>query len=47
MRAIREKAFVILDGTLLPIDWGHLPAGGWGTSPPTPRTTRGNTNVMA
>ena len=21
---------MILDGTLLPIDWGHLPAEGWG-----------------
>jgi hypothetical protein len=30
MKTIREKAFVILDGTLLPIDWGHLPAEGWG-----------------
>lgn len=36
MKVIRAKAFVILDGTLLPLGWGHLPAGGWGTSPPTP-----------
>jgi hypothetical protein len=47
MRTIRAKAFVVLDGTLLPIDRGHLPAEGWGTSPPTPRTTPGNTNATA
>jgi hypothetical protein len=33
---MREKAFVILDDTLLPID-----------RTPPPRTTRGNTNVTA
>lgn len=47
MRTIRTKAFVILDGTLLPIDWGHLPAGGWGRSPQTPRITPGNTSATA
>ncbi len=31
VRAASTKAFALLDGTLLPIDWGHLPAGGWGT----------------
>jgi hypothetical protein len=47
MQTIQEKAFVILDGTLLPIDWGHLPAEGWGTLPPTPPTTLGNTSATA
>jgi len=47
MRTIREKAFVILDGTLLPIDWGHLPAEGWGRLLRTPRTTPGNTSATA
>jgi len=47
MRTIREKAFVILDGTLLPIDWGHLPAEGWGRSLRTPRTTPGNASATA
>lgn len=37
------KAYVRLDGTLLPIDWGYLPAGGWGTSPPTGPSTREST----
>jgi len=39
MKTIRMKAFVILDATLPPIDWGR--------SPPTPRTTPGNTNATA
>jgi len=47
MKTIRMKAFVILDATLPPIDWGYLPAEGWGRSPPTPRTTPGNTNATA
>lgn len=47
MRTIREKAFVILDGTLPPIDWGHLPAEGWGRSLRTSRTTPGNTSATA
>lgn len=40
MNTVQLKAFAILDGTLLPIDGGHLPAEGWGRSPPTPLTTR-------
>jgi len=47
MKTIRMKAFVILDATLPPIDWGYLPAEGWGRSPPAPRTTPGNTNATA
>ncbi len=44
-RTASTKAFVLLDGTLLPIDRGHLPAASWGTSPRTipsiPASTRG------
>ncbi|WP_457464804.1 transposase family protein [Streptomyces sp. TE5632] len=35
VRKASLKAFVLLDGTLLPIDRGHLPAEGWGRSPRT------------
>ncbi|CAM5654700.1 IS5/IS1182 family transposase [Streptomyces hirsutus] len=44
MKTARTKAFVILDGTLLPIDRGRLPAEGWGRSPRTPRTASGSTS---
>lgn len=47
VRTASRLAFVILDGTLLPIDWGHLPAEGWARSPPIPRTTPGNTSATA
>jgi hypothetical protein len=36
VRAASRKAYLLLDGTLLPIGWGHLPAGGWGRSPALP-----------
>ena len=43
-RTASTKVFVLLDGILLPIDWGHLPAEGWGRSPRTapsaPASTR-------
>lgn len=41
------EAFVILDGTLLPIDWGHLPGEGWGRSPPTGLSAPGSTRSTA
>jgi len=42
-RAASTKAFVLLDGTLLPIDRGLLPAEGWGRSPRTGPTTPAST----
>ena len=47
MRAASTKAYLILDGTLLPIGWGYLPAEGWGRSPPTVPSIRANTRDMA
>ncbi len=43
VRSASMKAFVLLDGTPLPIDWGHLPAEGWGRSPPTDPSIRAST----
>ncbi|CAM5379282.1 hypothetical protein SHIRM173S_04755 [Streptomyces hirsutus] len=45
-RTASTKAFVLLGGTLLPIDWGHLPAEGWGKSPRTGPSTPENTKNM-
>jgi len=47
VRATSMKAYLIQDGTLLPIDRGHLPAEGWGRSPPTGPSTRENTRSTA
>jgi hypothetical protein len=43
VRTASTKAYLLLDGTLLPIDWGRLPAEDWGTSPRTGRTAPANT----
>lgn len=34
-----EGDFIIVDGTLIPTDWGHLRAEGWGRPRPSSRTT--------